>query len=100
MRPKLTHRSRLIFKNLPPAITPESFKAKLAEPKTLAGVVVTDTKVVSNRRFAFVGYKSEDEAKRVKEWFDGSFAFGGGKVKVDLVRDEVSRRPQARVSSH
>jgi multiple RNA-binding domain-containing protein 1 len=49
---------------------------------------VTDTKLVPKRRFAFVGYASEDDAAAAKKWFDGSFAFGGGKVKVDFVRDE------------
>lgn len=69
-------------------MTPDAFKSKLSEPKTLKDAVVTDTKLVPKRRFAFVGYASEDEAKKAKEWFDGSFVFGGGKVKVDFVRDE------------
>ncbi len=38
-----------------------------------------------------MGYKSEDEARRVKEWFDGSFVFGGGKIKVDFVGDQVRK---------
>ena len=37
-----------------------------------------------------MGYKTEDEARKAKDWFDGTFGFGGGKVKVDFVRDEVS----------
>lgn len=37
-----------------------------------------------------MGYKTEDEARRVKEYFDGSFGFGAGKVRVDFVKDEVS----------
>lgn len=73
---------------MPPGLTPESFKSKLSEPKTLKNAVVTDIKLVPKRRFAFVGYASEDEATKAKEWFDGSFAFGGGKIKVDFVRDE------------
>ncbi|BEJ18146.1 hypothetical protein CspHIS471_0704230 [Cutaneotrichosporon sp. HIS471] len=80
--------SRLIFLNLPPGLSPESFSAKLVEPKTLKDATVTDTKLVQKRRFAFVGYATEEEATAAKEWFDGSFAFGGGKVKVDFVRDE------------
>ncbi|GMK60095.1 hypothetical protein CspeluHIS016_0903120 [Cutaneotrichosporon spelunceum] len=32
--------------------------------------------------------RREDDAAAAKKWFDGSFAFGGGKVKVDFVRDE------------
>lgn len=87
--PAHTLRSRLIFLNLPPSLTPDGFKAKLTEPKSLKSALVTDTKLVPKRRFAFVGYSTEDEAKAAKEWFDGSFVFGGGKVKVDFVRDEV-----------
>lgn len=86
---KLTARSRLIFRNLPPTLTPESFKSTITKPSALSGTNVTDTKLVSKRRFGFVGYKSEDEAQKVKEWFDGSFEFGGGKVKVEFVKDEV-----------
>lgn len=82
--------SRLIFRNLPQTITPESFRSKLTEPKTLVDTVVTDAKVVPKRRFAFVGYKSNEDAEKVKNWFDGSFVFGGGKVKVEFVRDDVS----------
>lgn len=64
------------------------FKSKLTEPKTLQSVVVTDTKVVAKRRFAFVGFRTEEEAAKVKEWFNGSFVFGGGKVKVEFVSEE------------
>lgn len=81
-------RSRLIFQNLPPNITPEAFKSKLTEPKTLQAVVITDTKVVAQRRFAFVGFRTDEDAAKVKEWFNGSFVFGGGKVKVEFVSEE------------
>ena len=85
----MAYRSRLIFLNLPPSITPTSFKSHLTSPSNLKDANITDLKVNSKRRFAFVGYKAEDEARRVKDWFDGTFGFGGGKVKVDFVRDEV-----------
>lgn len=84
------HRSRLIFRNLPPTLTPDGFRTTLSSPSGLSNIKVTDTKLVPKRRFAFVGYKSADEAERVKDWFDGSFVFGGGKVKVEIVKDEVS----------
>nr|XP_031859355.1 multiple RNA-binding domain-containing protein 1 [Kwoniella shandongensis]KAA5526427.1 multiple RNA-binding domain-containing protein 1 [Kwoniella shandongensis] len=80
--------SRLIFLNLPANITPETFKSTLSSPASLSSTTITDTKLVPKRRFAFVGYKDADEAKKVKEWFDGTFGFGGGKVKVDFVRDD------------
>lgn len=87
-----SNRSRLIFRNLPPSLTADQFKSHLASPPSLKGTTVTDTKIVSKRRFAFVGYKTEDDAKRAQQWFDGSFSFGGGKVKVEVVRDDVSAR--------
>ena len=80
-------RSRLIFRNLPPDITPASFQAKLTDPPQLQDVTVTDLKLVPHRRFAFVGFKSPEEAERVRAWLDGSYALGGGKVKVELVGD-------------
>ncbi|WWC88133.1 uncharacterized protein L201_003037 [Kwoniella dendrophila CBS 6074] len=80
--------SRLIFLNLPSSIQPDSFKLSLSKPKSLSSCTITDLKLVPKRRFAFVGYKKEDEAQKVKDWFDGSFEFGGGKVKVDFVRDD------------
>ena len=65
-------------------------RASLKEPKSLDDTTVTDVRLVKKRRFAFVGYKTPDEARRAKEWFDGTFSLGGGKVKVDFVGDEVS----------
>ncbi|KAK8865652.1 multiple RNA-binding domain-containing protein 1 [Kwoniella newhampshirensis] len=84
----ITLQSRLIFLNLPATVTPESFKATLLSPSSLSSTTITDTKLVPKRRFAFVGYKDVEDAKKVKEWFDGTFGFGGGKVKVDFVRDD------------
>lgn len=66
----------------------------------MKGTVVTDTKLVTKRRFAFVGYRTEEDAKRAQQWFDGSFSFGGGKVKVEVVRDEdlkLGERPAKRI---
>ncbi|WVQ97046.1 hypothetical protein IAU59_004156 [Kwoniella sp. CBS 9459] len=80
--------SRLIFLNLPPNANPTTFRQTLLTPKTLSSTTITDLKLVPKRRFAFVGYKDEAEAQKVKDWFDGTFEFGGGKVKVDFVRDE------------
>ncbi|GFZ43298.1 Multiple RNA-binding domain-containing protein 1 [Saitozyma sp. JCM 24511] len=92
-------RSRLIFRNLPPTLTPDTFRSHLTTPPNLrSSTTITDTKLVPKRRFAFVGYKTDDEARRVKEWFDGSFSFGGGKVQVEFVRDEPLAAPPAKRS--
>lgn len=89
-RRRLTIRSRLIFRNLPPSLNIDTFKTSLQSPPSLKTTQITDTKLVAKRRFAFVGYKTEEEAKKVRDWFDGSFEFGNVKVKVELVNDEVS----------
>ncbi|TYJ55742.1 multiple RNA-binding domain-containing protein 1 [Cryptococcus floricola] len=81
--------SRLIILNLPNSASPASLRQVLAAPASLSGCTITDLKLVPKRHFAFVGYSSDDDARKVKEWFDGTYAFGGGgKVKVDFVKDE------------
>ncbi|KAK6907587.1 multiple RNA-binding domain-containing protein 1 [Kwoniella mangroviensis CBS 8507] len=80
--------SRLIFLNLPSSIQQDTFRSTLTKPKSLLSCTITDLKLVPKRRFAFVGYKTAEEAQKVKDWFDGTFEFGGGKVKVDFVRDD------------
>jgi multiple RNA-binding domain-containing protein 1 len=90
VRPCVVPRSsRLIFRNLPNTVQLPTFKAHLEQPSQLSDTTLTDVKLVSKRRFAFVGYKTEDEARQAKEWFDGTF-LGSGKIKVDFVDDEVS----------
>ncbi|EIW72843.1 hypothetical protein TREMEDRAFT_25743, partial [Tremella mesenterica DSM 1558] len=79
--------SRLIFRNLPPTITPESFSKSLASPASLSDIVITDTRVNPKRRFAFAGFKSPEDAAKVQSWFDDTYVFGGGKVKVEVVRE-------------
>lgn len=81
--------SRLIFRNLPNTVDLSTFRTHLSQPSQLADTTLTDVKLVSKRRFAFVGYKTDDEARRAKEWFDGTF-LGSGKIKVDFVDDDVS----------
>lgn len=63
----------------------------MTAPKPLSHTTITDVRVVKKRRFAFVGYKTDEEAKKAQAYFDGTFALGAGKVKVDFVSDEVSR---------
>lgn len=39
-----------------------------------------------------MGYLDEEQARRVKDWFDGTY-LGSSKIKVEFVRDEVSTTP-------
>lgn len=64
--------SRLIVKNIPNLIS----EAQLKEIFEKKGEV-SDVKVIfrgnKNRRFCFVGYKNESDAKIAKEYFDKTF---------------------------
>lgn len=80
--------SRLIVKGLPTYITPESLKEHFLQAKGPGGTI-TDVKVAhkqdgTSRRFGFVGYKSEGEATKAKDWFDKTF-LGTSRVRVDIV---------------
>lgn len=69
--------SRLIIKNLPSYITPARLKDHLSQ-RDGPGGTLTDVKVAqkqdgTSRRFAFVGFKSSDEAARAQKYFDRTF---------------------------
>ena len=78
--------SRLIIKNIPSYITPTRLKDHFSQKDAPSGTV-TDVKVAlkpdgTPRRFAFVGFKTEDEAKKAQQWFDNTF--------IDSTRIRVS----------
>ncbi|OLY85792.1 Multiple RNA-binding domain-containing protein 1 [Smittium mucronatum] len=65
--------SRIIVKNLPKRYSEERMKEHFSEKGS-----VTDVKIMKNlkgdtRRFGFVGYKSEKEAKAAVRFFNGTF---------------------------
>ncbi|KAJ9095967.1 hypothetical protein QFC21_005329 [Naganishia friedmannii] len=70
----------IIFGSHPPSAS--------SSTTNLAECTITDLKHVAKRRFAFVGYVDEEQARRVKEWFDGTY-LGSSKIKVEYVRDEA-----------
>jgi multiple RNA-binding domain-containing protein 1 len=84
--------SRLIIKNLPSYVTNEKLKAHFLQ-KEGPGGTITDVNVAqkradgSSRRFAFVGYKSEEEAEKARSWFDRTFI---GSTKICVLLAEVS----------
>ena len=64
--------SRLIVKNLPPYITPALLKEHFSQSKGPGGTI-TDVKVAlkqdgTARRFGFVGFKTEEDALKAKEY--------------------------------
>jgi multiple RNA-binding domain-containing protein 1 len=81
-----------MFTGLPSDLTDERFRAKLTAPKELEALNVTDVRLKSKRRFAFVGYKTPTEAKIAQEYFHRSYAFGNERIQVHVVDDKVSCR--------
>lgn len=80
--------SRLIVKGLPTYITPDRLKEYFSQSKGPGGII-TDVKVAhkqdgTSRRFGFVGYKTDAEAAKAKEWFDKTF-LDTARVRVDVV---------------
>jgi len=80
--------SRLIVKNLPSYITPARLKEHFSQPKGPAGTI-TDVKVIlkqdgTARRFGFVGFKTDEEALKAKEWYDKTF-LDSTRLSVEII---------------
>ncbi|EIW74821.1 RNA-binding domain-containing protein [Coniophora puteana RWD-64-598 SS2] len=80
--------SRLIVKNLPTYLTPDRLRKHFEQKGAPAGTI-TDVKVSfkpdgTSRRFGFVGFKSEAEALRAKEWFNRTYV-DSTRITVDVV---------------
>ena len=102
LQQKLLDMSRLIIKNLPAFVTPERLREHFSQKGGPAGTL-TDVKVAqkpdgTSRRFGFVGFKSETEAKKAQEYYDKTFV-GMARINVQVVevcssylRSEVFRR--------
>jgi hypothetical protein len=86
--PHCTQMSRLIVKNLPSYITPTFLKEHFSHPKGPHGTI-TDVKVIvkqdgAARRFGFVGFKTDEEALKAKEWYDKTF-IDSTRVRVEVI---------------
>jgi RNA recognition motif-containing protein len=80
--------SRLIVKNLPPYITPALLKEHFSQSKGPGGTI-TDVKVAlkqdgTARRFGFVGFKTDEDALKAKEWYDKTF-IDSTRVRVEVI---------------
>ena len=80
--------SRLIVKNLPSYTTPALLKEHFSHSSGPKGTI-TDVKVVlkqdgAARRFGFVGFKTDEEASRAKEWYDKTF-IDSTRVRVEII---------------
>jgi multiple RNA-binding domain-containing protein 1 len=80
--------SRLIVKNLPSYTTPALLRDHFSQSKGPRGTI-TDVKVVlkqdgTARRFGFVGFRTDEEASRAKEWYDKTF-IDSTRVRVEII---------------
>ncbi|KAF8487575.1 hypothetical protein JB92DRAFT_3021966 [Gautieria morchelliformis] len=98
--------SRLLIKNIPANATPESLRTHLSSTKHGASTI-TDVQVARKsdgtpRRFAFVGFKTDDQARAAKEWFNNTF-WGTQRINVEVVqgvKDAPASRPNKRPRLH
>jgi multiple RNA-binding domain-containing protein 1 len=87
--------SRVIVKNLPNNITQSKLKSHFASSHSgttefFSGHVtdaklVTDNKTGKPRGFAFIGYRTPEEAIKAVEWFNGTF-IDMRKISVELAK--------------
>ena len=92
--------SRLIVKNLPKHLK----EVDLAHHFGSQGGTVTDAKIMlkndKSRKFGFVGFKSEQEAKKAKEYFNRTFLHTS-RIEVDFAKaqgDDTLPRPWSKHS--
>ncbi|XP_035700850.1 probable RNA-binding protein 19 isoform X2 [Folsomia candida] len=77
-----TKYTRLIVKNLPEGATEPKLRDLFASKGTVTDVQLKRFNDGKSRHFAFVGYRTEEEASAARDYFDKSF-FGGGKMQVE-----------------
>lgn len=92
--------SRLIIRNLPKNVKEERIRSIFAAKGELTDVKLCHTKDGKFRRFGFVGYKTEDQAKNALQHFNSSF-IDTSKITVDFAKnlgDESLPRPWSKYS--
>ena len=86
--------SRIIIKNLPHNITPTRLKSHFSSSQsgtTFFSATVTDAKLVTDpksgksRGFAFVGYRTPEEAEKAVQYYNGTFV-DMRKVSVEIAK--------------
>jgi len=86
--------TRIIVKNLPHNITASRLKSHFSSSQSgnahFSGSVtdaklVTDTKSGKSRGFAFIGYRTNEEAQKAVEWYNGTFV-DMRKISVELAK--------------
>jgi|SRR5579859_355780 len=91
--------TRIIVKNLPHNITPTRLKSHFSSSQSgnqfFSGSVtdarlVTDPKSGKSRGFAFIGYRTAEDAKRAVEYYNGSFV-DMRKISVEIAKPVLAQ---------
>ena len=90
--------TRIIIKNLPHNITTSRLKSHFSSSQSgnaYFAAAVTDAKLVTDpksgksRGFAFVGYRTQEDARRAVEWYNGTF-IDMRKIEVEVAKPVCS----------
>jgi RNA recognition motif-containing protein len=79
--------SRIFIKGLPPAISENDFKKHFG-----AKHEITDSKLISQRRIGYVGYKTPEDAAKAVKYFNRSF-IRMSKITVEIARPVCTTWP-------
>ncbi|RWS25019.1 putative RNA-binding protein 19-like protein, partial [Leptotrombidium deliense] len=78
--------SRLIVKNLPKQITEEKLKSVFSSKGQITDCQLKYDKKGNFRQFAFIGYKTEEEAENAKNFFHQTYV-GNSKLIVETCKE-------------
>src|SRR5438105_4141800 len=90
--------TRIIIKNLPHNITTSRLKSHFSSSQSgnsYFAAAVTDAKLVTDpksgksRGFAFVGYRTQEDARKAVEWYNGTFV-DMRKIEVEVAKPVCS----------
>jgi len=79
--------SRIFIRGLPPSLSETDFKKHFGSQGT-----ITDSRLFSDRRIGYVGYKTPDEANRAVKYFNRTF-IKMSKIAVELARPVEESMP-------
>ncbi|TPX32212.1 hypothetical protein SmJEL517_g04621 [Synchytrium microbalum] len=92
--------SRLVVKNVPSYMSQDKFKAHFSKKGTITDVKLVTTEDGRSRRFGYIGYKTEEEARSAQQYFDNTF-IDTAKIQVEFAKrigDPSLPRPWSRYS--
>ncbi|KAJ3326012.1 hypothetical protein HDV06_002397 [Boothiomyces sp. JEL0866] len=93
--------SRIVVKNLPKYITSERLKKHFGAKGTITDIKLVKTKDGVSRRFAYIGYKTDQQGLDAVEYFNKSF-IDTCQIEVQVAKsigDETIDRPWSKYST-